>query len=383
MSVLTHHATPGLATWMENDQVRSATWRTECNSHLPKRIKVVDDTLAADLAFRMANEGTAMLWRGDFQNAKQLLNALARRAKKEKQSKTNLAPHAAFNMYRLKQSQRARLLNMLLIEVDANYQLNLRRAPDVSDACRVVFGESNEPFLLSLRALQGIIGSYEWRKKGIAIPALEQSIHVHYGVFSPIRGEYIDLVNQAPLPTTELAFDIGTGSGVLAAVLAWRGVKKIIATDVDPRALACARDNVERLGLNERIELMQADLFPPGKSALIVCNPPWLPARPTSSIERAIYDPDNHMLLGFLNGLAEHLTPEGEGWMIISDLAEHLELRSREFLLQAIKQAGLRVVGKLDARPKHPKAFDDSDLLHEARAAEVTSLWRLVARDLG
>jgi hypothetical protein len=37
----------------------------------------------------------------------------------------------------------------------------------------------------------------------------------------------------------------------------------------------------------------------------------------------------------------------------------------------------LRVIGKLDARPKHPKAFDDSDLLHEARAAEVTSLWRL------
>lgn len=377
MPVLTNHATPGLATWVENDQARSAVWRTESNSHLPKRIKVVDDTLAADLAFRMANEGTAMLWRGDFQNAKQLLNALARRAKKEKQSKANLAPRAAFNMYRLKQSQRARLLNMLLIEVGSNYQLNLRRAPDVSDACRVVFGESNEPFLLSLRALQGIIGSYEWRKKGIAIPVLEQSIHVHYGVFSPIRGEYIDLISQAPLPTTDLAFDIGTGSGVLAAVLAWRGVKKIIATDLDPRALACARDNVERLGLNERVELMQVDLFPPGKSALIVCNPPWLPARPTSSIEQAIYDPDNRMLLGFLNGLTKHLTPEGEGWVIISDLAEHLELRSRDFLLQAIKQAGLRVIDKLDARPKHPKAFDDSDPLHEARAAEVTSLWRL------
>ena len=44
--------------------------------------------------------------------------------------------------------------------------------------------------------------------------------------------------------------------------------------------------------------------------------------------------------------------------------------------------AGLEVRGRLEARPQHPKAADASDPLHAARAAEVTSLWRLVpARD--
>src|SRR5690606_7377909 len=99
-------------------------------------------------------------------------------------------------------------------------------------------------------------------------------------------------------------------------------------------ALACARDNIERLGLADRVVLEHADLFPEGRCGLIVCNPPWLPARPTSSIEAAIYDPDNRMLAGFLSGLGRHLLPGGEGWLILSDLAEHLGLRNRDFLPQ-------------------------------------------------
>src|SRR5690606_31705771 len=104
---------------------------------------------------------------------------------------------------------------------------------------------------------------------------------------------------------------------------------------------------------------------------------PWLPARPTSAIEAAIYDPENRMLAGFLNGLADHLLPDGEGWLILSDLAELLGLRSPDFLPQAIEAGGLKILGRLDARPKHPKALDPADPLHEARIAEVTTLWRL------
>jgi hypothetical protein len=32
-------------------------------------------------------------------------------------------------------------------------------------------------------------------------------------------------------------------------------------------------------------------------------------------------------------------------------------------------------------RPHHPRAKDENDPLHAARAAEVTSLWRLVPRE--
>ncbi|MCC4118932.1 methyltransferase, partial [Aromatoleum toluclasticum] len=98
----------------------------------------------------------------------------------------------------------------------------------------------------------------------------------------------------------------------------------IVATDQDPRALACAGENIARLGYARQVEVMQADMFPEGRAALVVCNPPWVPARPSSPVEYAVYDPDSRMLRAFLAGLAAHLAPDGEGWLILSDLAEHL-----------------------------------------------------------
>jgi methylase of polypeptide subunit release factors len=153
-----------------------------------------------------------------------------------------------------------------------------------------------------------------------------------------------------------------------------------VATDQDARALACARENIARLGLSGQVEVVHADLFPDGYAPLIVCNPPWLPAQPSSPLEYAVYDPESRMLLGFLAGLAAHLEPGGEGWLIHSDFAEHLGLRTRGELLAAIDVAGLKVAGKLDVRPHHPKTSDITDPLHAARAAEITSLWRLAAR---
>ncbi len=125
---------------------------------------------------------------------------------------------------------------------------------------------------------------------------------------------------------------------------------------------------------------MQQDLFPPGRAPLVVCNPPWVPARASAAIERAIFDPESQMLRGFVNGLADHLDAAGEGWLVLSDLAEHLGLRSRPELLAMIAAAGLTVLERIDIRPDHPKVNDTGDPLHAARAAEITSLWRLAAR---
>jgi SAM-dependent methyltransferase len=348
--------------------------------------------LTADVAYRLACEGTALLWRGDFQNARQLLQAMARRLERKSQpshksSKPAVAPAEAFHLHRMAQAQRARTLGMLLIPFAADHLISLRRAPDVQQACNEAYGpadESSVAYVASLRELLGLIGAHEWRKNGVDIPAIGGRIHPHYGVFSPIRGEYVALVANAALPTalasTSLAFDVGTGTGVLAAVLAKRGIVRVVATDQDQRALACARENVTRLGVGGQVEVIEADLFPPGRAPLIVCNPPWVPARPSSPLEYAVYDPDSRMLRGFLAGLAAHLEPGGEGWLILSDFAEHLGLRTRDELLGLIEAAGLQVLGRSDVRPTHPRAADASDPLHAARAAELTSLWRLGAK---
>ncbi|MPQ57969.1 class I SAM-dependent methyltransferase [Duganella sp. FT27W] len=377
--------TPQQIHWEENGVQHSARWRSEAGMPPPKRVVIADDRTNADVAYRLACEGTALLWRGDFQNARQLLQALARRAdhkskpaKKAKPAKTPATPTEAFHLHRQAQSQRARTLAMLLLPFEDGYTLPLRRAPDVQLACNEAYGRFEEPFVASLRELLGVIGAHEWRRTGVEIPALGARIHPYYGVFSPVRGEYVQLVAEAPLPSdTSLAFDIGIGTGVLSAVLAQRGIKRVVGTDQDQRALSCARENITRLELEQQIELKVADLFPEGRAPLIVCNPPWVPARPSSAIEHAVYDPESRMLRGFLAGLTEHLTPRGEGWLILSDLAEHLGLRPRAELLAWIAEAGLKVVDRIDVRPTHPRAADASDPLHKARAAEVTSLWRL------
>jgi hypothetical protein len=403
----TQTSTP-LIHWQEKDKDCSAIWRSERGAPPPKRVVIADDTLSADSAYRLACAGTGLLWRGDFQNAKLLLAAMARRIdktpdrKKRKSTKpaeamqdgASQAPTAdelaaqGFHLHRQAQAQRARVLSCILIPFDAGYGIQLRRAPDAKLACAEAWGEPEASGALNaaaltsvatLRELMGVTSSHEWRKKGIEIGALgkvgknsasvaNNRIHPHYGVFSPVRGEYITLVNRAEFPPTFfervkfVAFDIGTGTGVLAAVLARREVTHVVATDSDPRAIACARENLTKLGVIEHVKLV-----------------PWLPARPSSQIERAVYDEGGLMLKGFLAGLASHLAPNGEGWLLLSDIAEHLGLRTREELLEMIKAGGLKVLNRTDVRPEHPKAEDSTDPLYNARSKEVTSLWRLAA----
>jgi len=387
--------------WHHQGVDHQAAWRSESGLPAPRRVVVADDTLSADTAYRLACEGTALLWQGDFQNARHLLDALKRRLDKPARKPAGKAagrgkprPAAepvssaqAFHLHRQAQGQRARVLNSLLVPLQPDYGMQLRRAPDWREACTQAWGAPSGDAgvqAVALRELLGVVGAYEWRKKGVAMPVLgaQARIHPHYGVFSPVRGEYVDLVAQAPLPAAgqARAFDIGVGTGVLSALLVQRGVRQVVGTDLSPRALACAQENLQRLGLSQRVQLQACDLFPEGQAGLIVCNPPWLPARAVTTLEQAVYDEHSTMLRGFLTGLRAHLLPQGEGWLILSDLAEHLGLRSRAELLDWIEAAGLQVVGKLDVRPRHGKAQDASDPLHAARAQEVTSLWRLQAR---
>jgi len=374
---------PTRATWVEAGEPRSAPWHSESGWAPPKRIVIADDTLTADAAYRLAKAGTGMLWRGDYHNARQLLQALARRVDRGRHAPaTDLA--AAFRRHRTEALRRARLLGLLLVPLEADYTVPLRRAPDLRQACAETYGPAGEASVTSLRELIGLVGAHEWRINGVEVPALGARIHPHYGVFSPVRGEYLDLAATAPLPAGAegphgTAFDIGTGTGVLSAILARRGIRRVVGTDQEPRALSCARENIGRLGLTGQVEIVEADLFPPGRAGLVVCNPPWIPAAAVTATDFAVYDPDSRMLRGFLSGLAAHLEPAGEGWLILSDIAEHLGLRSRSELLDLIEDAGLEVVARLDTKPVHRRATDTADPLYLARSKETTSLWRLRA----
>jgi hypothetical protein len=185
--------------WTEDGEPCSARWRSESGVPPPRRVVIADDRTTADDAYGLVCQGTALLWRGDFQNARQLLVALAsradRQARKPKGSRAasmRASPAQDFHLHRQARSQRARTLGALLVPLDADYGIALRRAPDIQQACIEAYGPAEGPSITSLRALLGLIGAHEWRARGIEVAAIGGRIHPHYGVFAPIRSEYVD-----------------------------------------------------------------------------------------------------------------------------------------------------------------------------------------------
>jgi methylase of polypeptide subunit release factors len=372
--------TPHNISWQDKSETSTSVWQSEAGQPPPKTVITADDTMTGDAAYWRACAGTAMLYTGDFQNAKQMLQAVTRRA--DRKTTTAAATMLeTFHQHRAWQIGRANVRNRILIELQHG-NCNLARSPELKEAVEAALGkEAPETLVLSLRETLGMIGANEWRKKGVYVAALDASIHANYGVFSPVRGEYLSLINEAPLNNPQVGWDIGTGTGVIAAVLAARGVKHVIATDTSVRALQCAAENIQRLNLQTKISLVETSLFPQGKADLIVCNPPWVPAKVNTPIEQAIYDPKSQMLRGFLSGVRACLNENGEAWLVMSNLAENIGLRSADDLQNWISQAGLRVIEKRDTSPGHPRSNDQSDPLHEARSKEVTSLYRLKSTD--
>lgn len=374
-------------TWVQTGEEHTAHWLSANERPAPRKVIPVTDELTADDAVKNASQGIAMLWLGDFHNAKQILGAIDRRLANPGKKKTNASTGSdSEKFYKIRQAraQRSRVMSLILVPLNfdsAGGYIPLPRAPQVGQAAEFGYEDcadlGSKRAVVSLQELTGILSAYQWFTNGVDVPSLGARIHPHYGTFLPTRHEYVDLVAQAPLPSLSHAFDIGTGTGVLGAVLVDRGVKKVVGTDIHQRAVDCANDNFYRLGMEEYAHAELANMFPDGTAPLIVCNPPWLPGNATTTLDAAVYDPGSQMLLQFLNGLPQHLTADGEGWLILSDLAELLGLRTGGMLLESISAAGLKVIDRLDTVPNHGRSQDTTDMLHAARSRETTSLWRL------
>jgi methylase of polypeptide subunit release factors len=366
-------------TYQHGSERRRALWLAQ-GMPVPDDIATVDDRTTADAALALARRGKYLLYLGDYQNARQLLAAMGRRLARRRRP----VPSGPSDSFRQERSQRRLehdLLSRLLVPVEPDLTIPLQRAPDLRQAIAEAWTEPpTAPTLVPLREILGMVGAHQWRAKGVPVAALDGRIHPHYGVFAPIRGEYVDLVaaelDDRP-PSGKRAFDIGTGTGVLAILLARRGWR-VTATDDDPRAVACARENAVRFGIANRIEILQADLFPPGCADLVVMNPPWMPEDPVGPLDHAVYDPGGQVLARFLSGLTGHLEPGGRGWLVLSDLAELLGLRPRHQLSDAFSRAGLRVERTRSTPAAHPRARDPDDPLHAARSLEKTVLHCLV-----
>jgi len=129
-----------------------------------------------------------------------------------------------------------------------------------------------------------------------------------------------DLIRTNDLVQGKDVLEIGTGSGVIALCCAQTGARRVVATDINPHAVANARYNARQVGLSDRIKVRQVSQTDPGAYAVlepderfdvIISNPPWEDRRPTSIDEYALDDDGFALMTSLLAGLKERLKPGG------------------------------------------------------------------------
>ena len=355
-------------------------WISESGEPCPPSVSVVEDHLVAREAAHRMRAGEYLLWEGDVRQGRRLLRAVAKRlAPRHRPLPESLA--ARWHQARRTTKERAEVLGRLLVCVEPDGTLALPRAPDTRQAVRWAWGVAEHPRLVSLKTLDGALGAAGWRRTGIEVEGLRGRITPHYGVFSPTRQAYVSLLDAMGDVTGLRLLDVGCGTGVLSFVLLQRGLKQAVGTDVEERAVACARDNAASLGLQRRFDAHQADLFLPGERFdRILFNAPWMPGLPATRLDKALFDEGGQTLIRWLSGLEDHLCPDGRAALIISDLPERIGLRDEGELLRWIADAGLKVRSTHETAARHGKAHDTTDPLHRARSTERVALFDLSPR---
>ncbi len=141
-------------------------------------------------------------------------------------------------------------------------------------------------------------------------------------VTSELMARHLDL-----RPTDEV-LDVGTGSGIQAIVAA-KQARAVVAIDVNPEAVTCARDNCERNGV-DNVTVLQGDLFEPlalgARFDVIIFTPPYMEGPLTTLLSRALYDPGKALARRFFAEARDYLAPGGSLMVLYSSIADHERL---------------------------------------------------------
>lgn len=149
------------------------------------------------------------------------------------------------------------------------------------------------------RPFQYVVGCAHWRdfvlcvREGVLIPR-------------PETEQMIDLAEDAikafPSLANGLWADLGTGSGALAIGLGHLldSQASVVAVDISDVAVSIARHNVQRYGLQNKVEVINGSWFAvledkKGKLAGVLSNPPYIPSHQIDSLQAEVakYEPRN------------------------------------------------------------------------------------------
>ncbi len=174
----------------------------------------------------------------------------------------------------------------------AAQRLALNKAPDIGWFAELYADMAD--FLLPFPQVQGLNSAWQWFQKGIEIPVLKRRLFPFYGTYFPTRFGHLELVEtwlQSYNGRRQLAYEIGTGCGVLALQLLQAGFARVKATDNNPNAVESVRRELLRQAPEGELQVTEADLFgtDEDEAELILFNPPWLQGVARSPIDEAIY----------------------------------------------------------------------------------------------
>lgn len=213
-----------------------------------------------------------------------------------------------------------------LLSVVRGGEIGLAKAPEIG-WLEKFYPESDE-FYLSFPQIQGLNSSWQWYINGIQYPVFKEKLHPYYGIYFPTRFDHLLLFEswmKQQKEDIDTAIDIGTGCGILSFQMINHGVKKVIATDINPNAIISVRQDIDRI---EKVELAQlitihSDLFQQVdiQADLIVFNPPWLPARKeVEGMDDAIYYKPG-LFERFFSEAYDHLKKDARVVILFSNLA--------------------------------------------------------------
>ncbi len=138
---------------------------------------------------------------------------------------------------------------------------------------------------------------------------------------------------------SDIILEIGTGSGIVSMFI--KDIAQLIATDISPQAVKCAKLN--------GIDVIRTDLFEginvnvKGKFDLIVFNPPYLPSEDQKTDRDVLWDggPSGREIINrFLEQVKNYLTDEGRILLLVSSLTgiEQIidKMKSLDFVVDEI-----------------------------------------------
>ncbi len=324
-----------------------------------------DATMPLELGVEWLLEGRTLVVTDRYATAVSLQTAL----------QEALEPPAGNAAYGARRAHRRRLRSTsdrLLVPIREG-KLLLSRAPTIG-----LLGElypESERVHVPVLDVQRLDKADEVFRQGVHLPVLGQKLHPFYGTYVPTRTEHLQLFATWLTGWSggkRRALDVGTGSGVLALLMARGGFSEVVATDSNPNALHSV--GLELAERPQPVRCVEGDLLADeaGPFDVIAFNPPWLLGDVDELLDQALHYDDPALFARFFDQALQALAPDGRVVIVFSDIGRLVQPDVPHPIEVELDRGRFRLVDKLRRKVKGAKTEHG-----RRRTKERVEVWEL------